>query len=365
MLASCPGGKIACGSIGNGGPFISNNLTSYRESTYPPPFPDGWYRVASSKEIKQGKVKHVQCLGEQIALFRSQTSGRIAALDAFCPHLGANLAYGKVKGDRLECPFHGWQLDGGGRVCHPPSHVEGRPLVHRHWEAIDYYGMIMIYRSVRQGEQAPYRIPPQPKIDNQQLIHRGQYDAGEIEMHIIEFAENSVDFHHFSQLHGTMVIPWTNIKLPWVRIRHKPSWFLDDTLEHIAYFQDETMLEIGGRIRESTRARALITFFGPGSIVKFEFHIPRIGEIIMFQTHTPVEALKQRVTFRWFAPRYVPRIFISYVIGNWISQWRQDVEVWKRKIYRQRPLNKMRKWYQQFYPDDRANNPVEGEASGG
>ena len=80
----------------------------------------------------------------------------------------------------------------------------------------------------------------------------------------------------------------------------------------------------------------------------------------MFQTHTPVEALKQRVTFRWFASPHVPRLFVSYVIGNWVSQWRQDVKIWKHKIYRQRPLwdtdegslEKMRKWYGQFYPDD-------------
>ena len=93
----------------------------------------------------------------------------------------------------------------------------------------------------------------------------------------------------------------------------------------------------------------------------------------MFQTHTPVETLKQRVTFRWFAPRRVPRIFVSYMVGNWISQWRQDVDIWKRKIYRQRPLRvrsddplgKMRKWYRQFYPDYRANDLAEGNTSGG
>lgn len=338
---------------------MSVNLTRYRERTYPPPFPDGWYRVAASGEIRPGEVKHVQCVGEQIALFRSKTGGGIAAVDAFCPHQGANLAHGRVKGDRLECPFHGWQLDGNGRVRSQP-HTEDQPLAHRHWETIDYYGMAMMYWSARRDAQAPYRLPPQPNIDNRQLVYRGQYDAGEVAMHIIEFAENSVDFQHFSKLHDTMRIPWTNIKLPWIRIRHEPSWSLDDKLEHVSYFGDEATLEIAGRVYESTRSRALVTFLGPGSIVKFDFHIPRIGAITMFQSHTPVEALKQRVTFRWFAARRVPRILVSYVVGNWISQWRQDVEIWKRKIYRQHPLwtrdagprDKMHQWYRQFYPDD-------------
>ncbi len=337
---------------------MSNHLTRFRESTYPPPFPDGWYRVAASSEIRPGEAKHVQFLGEQIALFRSREDGRIAALDAFCPHQGANLAYGKVTGDRLQCPFHGWQLNGNGRVRERFG-AEDRSFVHRHFEAIDYYGMVMIYRSALNGAKVPYRLSREPNIDGRQFVCHGQYDAGEVEMHIIEFAENSVDFRHFSELHGNMRIPWTNIVLPGIKIRHESSWTLDKNLEHISYFEDYATIEIRGQVYESTKSRALITFLGPGSIVKFDFHVPKIGEVTMFQTHTPVESLRQRVTFRWFASRRVPRILTSYVVGNWISQWRQDVEVWKRKIYRKRPLwladdgplGKMRSWYRQFYPD--------------
>ena len=350
---------------------MSDHAIRHRERTYPPPYPDGWYRVAASGDIRPGEVRHVRCVGEQIALFRSTTNGRIAAIDAFCPHQGANLADGVVKGDRLQCPFHGWQLDGHGRVRSHPR-AAAQPLAHRHWEAIDYYGMVMMYRSARTGALAPYRLPPLAKIDSRQLALRGQYDAGEVDMHIIEFAENSVDFQHFPELHGVMRIPWTSIRLPWIRILHRPSWSLDDTQEHVSYFGDEATLEIGGRVYERTRSRALITFLGPGSIVKFDFSVPRVGDVTMLQTHTPVAALKQRVTFRWFAARRVPRILVSYVVGNWISQWRQDVAIWKRKIYRPHPAQPvddgprgmMHRWYRQFYPDHPVPNLAGGSDHG-
>ena len=350
---------------------MSEHAICQRERTYPPPYPDGWYWVAASKDIRPGDVRHVQCVGEQIALFRTTTDGQITAVDAFCPHQGANLADGVVKGDRLQCPFHGWQLDGCGRI-HPHARADALPVAHRHWEAIDYYGMVMMYRSARPAARAPYRLPPLPKIDNRQLVLRGQYDGGEVDMHIIELAENSVDFQHFSAIHGVMRIPWTGIRLPWIRIRHEQSWSLDDTLEHVSYFVDEATLEIRGRVYERTRARALVTFLGPGSIMKFDFSVPRIGDITMLQCHTPVEALKQRVTFRWFAARRVPRILISYVVGNWISQWRQDVAIWKRKIYRPRPSwpvedglrGAMHKWYRQFYPDGPVPNLFESNDDG-
>lgn len=350
---------------------MSDHAIRHREDTYPPPYPDGWYRLAASRDIRPGEVRHIQCVGEQIALFRSTADGRIAAIDAFCPHQGANLADGVVKGDRLQCPFHGWELDGHGRI-RSHSRAADQPHAHRHWEAIDYYGMVMMYRSARPDTRAPYRLPPLAKIDNRQLVLRGQHDAGEVDMHIIEFAENSVDFQHFSELHGVMRLPWTSIRLPWIRILHEPSWSLDDTREHVSYFGDEATLEIGGRVYERTRSRALITFLGPGSIVKFDFSVPRVGDVTMLQTHTPVAALKQRVTFRWFAARRVPRILVSYVVGNWISQWRQDVAIWKRKIYRpppSRPVDDgprgmMHRWYRQFYPDDPVPNLAGGSDHG-
>lgn len=55
--------------------------------------------------------------GIQIALFRDE-NGDAHAIDAYCPHLGANFAVGgKVKGDCIECPFHGWQFRGSDGKC--------------------------------------------------------------------------------------------------------------------------------------------------------------------------------------------------------------------------------------------------------
>lgn len=36
----------------------------------------------------------------------------------------------------------------------------------------------------------------------------------------------------------------------------------------------------------------------------------------------------QNVEFKWFADKKIPRLMVSYVIGNWISQWRNDLSVW-------------------------------------
>ena len=39
-------------------------------------------------------------------------------LDAYCPHLGADLgAGGQVVGECLQCPFHGWEFRGSDGQC--------------------------------------------------------------------------------------------------------------------------------------------------------------------------------------------------------------------------------------------------------
>lgn len=55
--------------------------------------------------------------GEQVAVFRGQ-DGKAYVVDAYCPHLGANLAVGgQVVGSCIECPFHGWQFRANDGKC--------------------------------------------------------------------------------------------------------------------------------------------------------------------------------------------------------------------------------------------------------
>ena len=59
-------------------------------------------------------------LGEHSAVYRSQ-SGKVTIMDAYCPHMGANLAVGgRVRGECLECPFHGWVFDSDGKCIEIP-----------------------------------------------------------------------------------------------------------------------------------------------------------------------------------------------------------------------------------------------------
>jgi phenylpropionate dioxygenase-like ring-hydroxylating dioxygenase large terminal subunit len=63
-----------------------------------------------------GQVKPLYVLEKNLVVFRT-TSGKIHVLDAFCPHLGANIGVGgSVVGEDIRCPFHSWTFNGDG-IC--------------------------------------------------------------------------------------------------------------------------------------------------------------------------------------------------------------------------------------------------------
>lgn len=67
----------------------------------------------------------VTVAGTQVALFRD-SKGQPQALVDRCPHRGVALSLGEVRGDCLQCPFHGWRLDGRGTVHHVPWNPDAR-----------------------------------------------------------------------------------------------------------------------------------------------------------------------------------------------------------------------------------------------
>lgn len=97
-----------------------------------PNYPNGWFRIMASAELKKNEVKYVNLHGENMAVFRGD-DGIVYALDAYCAHLGANLGINGtvVNNQCIQCPFHAWVFDGKTGNC-----VIGKDLKPK--EAITY-----------------------------------------------------------------------------------------------------------------------------------------------------------------------------------------------------------------------------------
>ena len=335
-----------------------------REATYPPPYPEAWYVVARAEDVSDRPVQ-VRFAGNDVVVFRDR-GRRLRAISAYCPHMGANLADGVLRDGCVECPFHGWRFDGEGRVVQMPGGQRPEPR-HRteSWAVEDLHGWVCVYHRYAEHElgstpEPRYRPERVPEIDNGALRFRGEYDAGAVHMHLLEFVENSVDFQHFEPVHGALRIPWTSIPVPGMRIEHEANWRRDEREPHVSWFENSAKLSFRGKEIPRSGALAVVRLEGPGGIIRFDFSLnAKPGRIVMFQSHTPIAPLTQRVRFRWFSDSDISKLQAAFIVGNWVSQWRQDIGIWERKIYRKTPLlsradgpvHQLRKWYAQFYRD--------------
>lgn len=84
---------------------------------------NAWYCAGWSATIGQQPLQR-RIFGETLVLYRAE-SGQAVALSNKCPHRFAPMHKGCVKGDVIQCPYHGLQFDRTGQCVHNP-HGDGR-----------------------------------------------------------------------------------------------------------------------------------------------------------------------------------------------------------------------------------------------
>src|SRR6185312_3020838 len=121
---------IATLAVWTGGDAVMGEIKRFPFDAYP----KGWFQVAYSREVAHGRVLGLHYFGRRLICYRGD-SGNPYVLDAYCPHLGADIAVGgTVADDCIICPFHGWRFDGSGsNVEIPYANTVNRTARLRSW----------------------------------------------------------------------------------------------------------------------------------------------------------------------------------------------------------------------------------------
>ena len=79
-----------------------------------------WHPVAFSEQLQLSAQRPlpITICGENIIIFRT-SSGQLGALHDRCPHRGAPLSLGCIKGEHVACKYHGWTYDNKGAGSSP------------------------------------------------------------------------------------------------------------------------------------------------------------------------------------------------------------------------------------------------------
>jgi phenylpropionate dioxygenase-like ring-hydroxylating dioxygenase large terminal subunit len=153
----------------------------------------GWYLVASSRQLKPGAVRDVEIGSRRLVLYRD-LEGRAHAVDDRCPHLGSDLALAHVTRDGLLCEFHGWCWGSGGACVAAPGNpgLPGRRL--RHYPTAERWGFLWAWL----GGQPAFPLPDTPPHLSKRVVLAPQ----RVRAHPDVIFSNGFDLAHFGPSHG-------------------------------------------------------------------------------------------------------------------------------------------------------------------
>ena len=327
------------------------------------PFPEGWYFVASRKALRKEKLIQKTWLGQEIVVW-SDAQGRICVSHAVCPHLGSQLgpaAGGQVRDGCLVCPFHGFEYDITGQCVATPYAPAPRSARLKVFETRELCGMIFAWWGLAEGPPRWDLALPDESNDDDGWCEVG-FRFLRFPGHPQETAENAVDLAHLRYVHG------------YDKVEQVGSVSVDGAyLKNVFNFTRST--KILGIVDTALDITAVAHVLGLGySYVEIQEHSigmdwrlwvlatpidgTRIEMVLAGQVRAARKPKRPIIGLRFLPQRLRAVVINSLTLSAQKRDVLQDVAIWGRKRYRQRPLlNRSdgeiwtyRRYCEQFYP---------------
>jgi phenylpropionate dioxygenase-like ring-hydroxylating dioxygenase large terminal subunit len=133
---------------------VANKATMLKLNGY-------WYIAAANRELGPNPICRL-VEAEPLVLFRDSRGNPHALIDR-CAHRGMALSCGRVVGDCIECPYHGWQYDGDGKLCAVPALCDGeklpQPKTMIHYPVVESDEHIWVWIGQESPSGPPFHFP--------------------------------------------------------------------------------------------------------------------------------------------------------------------------------------------------------------
>jgi phenylpropionate dioxygenase-like ring-hydroxylating dioxygenase large terminal subunit len=184
-----------------------------------------WIPVALAEELPgpDSVPLRVEVLDEKLVAFRD-SDGRVGLMDAYCPHRGAPLFFGRNEENGLRCIYHGWKFDVDGTCVDIPNAPEGEVFKNKiqakNYPCVEAGNMIFAYMGPKDKQ------PPFPEFEWTKLPAEHRFVMKfQVECNYLQAMEGDYDPGHGPFLHtkidgSPQVQQFNNVQ---VRPRNRPT----------------------------------------------------------------------------------------------------------------------------------------------
>jgi len=166
-----------------------------------------WLPVALAQELPGADCVpiRVKVLGEDLIAIRD-SDGRPGLFDAYCPHRGAPMFFGRNEESGLRCVYHGWKFDVDGKCVDIPNAPEGPTFKNKIqikcYPCVDAGDLVWAYMGPAEKK------PPFPEFEWCSLPATHRYISKfRLECNYLQAMEGDGDPSHARFLHTTLDDP--------------------------------------------------------------------------------------------------------------------------------------------------------------
>ncbi len=191
-----------------------------------------WYWAFRSNQVKRGQIKHLNLAGKELAVYRGE-DGIVRAVDAYCPHMGAHLAEGRVDGNGVRCFFHAWKFDASGELVDIPCRDKpGIEASIQHYPVSEKYDVIWIYSGLNPTHPVHF-VPELEQIEVDSSF--GNQFVKECHPNVVMI--NAIDAHHFTSVHQLPVqVNFDTVPLNAHSIQFNNNTYIPQTKWYLKFF---------------------------------------------------------------------------------------------------------------------------------
>lgn len=260
-----------------------------------------WFPVTTANKISS-KPQRIILLGIPLVMYRVKE--QVVVLQDRCPHRGTPLSAGTLKGDIIQCPYHGWRFNSKGQCVDIPGLLSETNLDDKcvpSYPTQIYMNLVFVCLNITEDTLPLYAIPALKTKP-----YRAHFMQFDVQGDILNTIENTLDATHTHYVHSGLIRHDSKRQIITAKLK------VNEVSAEVHYEDEQKQSGLLSTLFENNRKSSIGRFHLP-LVAELEYHGTEYLTAAFTFFLSPINLNEHRVF-----------LFISYR-HHWLTSWIKKV----------------------------------------